>query len=181
MRNGLLTGAGLAVVGAASQALTGVAQAAAGNQPNWAWCSSCSILYFGPNESVSHCPATGATHFGYLDNVSFKYNNAYGYGNVLDRQPNWLWCHKCQGLFFGNNQGSSRCPASPPSGHHDGSTSYNYTIWYDLSQASYFQNNWRWCSACQGMWYGPDGSSSKCPTGDPHVIGPGSFNYGFNH
>jgi hypothetical protein len=35
---------------------------------------------------------------------------------VLFRQPsrqqeNWRWCHKCQGLFFGENASVSKCPA----------------------------------------------------------------------
>jgi hypothetical protein len=182
LRTGFLTGAGLAVVGATSQALTGVAKAQPiGVQPNWAWCASCSIFYYGPNESSSHCPATGTTHFGYLDHQSWRYTNEYGYGSNVNQQANWLWCRKCQGLFYGPNVNSSRCPASPPSGHHDGSTSYNYDVAYNIASTSSFQINWRWCSNCQGMWYGPNGSSSKCPTGDPHVIGPGSYNYGFPH
>jgi hypothetical protein len=27
------------------------------------------------------------------------------------QQENWRWCHKCQGLFFGDNAASSKCPA----------------------------------------------------------------------
>ena len=25
--------------------------------------------------------------------------------------PNWPWCNRCQGLFYGGNVAGSRCPA----------------------------------------------------------------------
>jgi hypothetical protein len=40
-------------------------------------------------------------------------------------QNNWLWCHKCQGLFYGPHESISICPEG---GMHDGSKSFNYSL-----------------------------------------------------
>jgi hypothetical protein len=44
-------------------------------------------------------------------------------------QSGWLWCHKCQSLFFGPGATTSVCPAGT---HHDGTKSYNYSLPYNL-------------------------------------------------
>lgn len=41
------------------------------------------------------------------------------------QQDRWRYCHKCQGLFYGPNQGQSHCPAG---GQHDGAQSGNYVL-----------------------------------------------------
>lgn len=41
------------------------------------------------------------------------------------------------------------------------------------------QDQWRWCSKCQGMFYGPHASQSVCPAGATHIVG-NSGNYVLN-
>jgi len=38
------------------------------------------------------------------------------------------------------------------------------------------QRNWRWCSRCQGLWFGPNQAQSTCPEGGQHSSA-GSGNY----
>jgi predicted Zn-dependent protease len=38
------------------------------------------------------------------------------------------------------------------------------------------QRNWRRCSKCQGLWFGPNAAQSTCPEGGPHSSA-GSGNY----
>jgi hypothetical protein len=40
-------------------------------------------------------------------------------------QAGWRWCSKCQGLFWGPGQVSSRCPVG---GQHSGANSHEYTL-----------------------------------------------------
>ena len=45
---------------------------------------------------------------------------------VMQWQPDWRWCHKCQGLFFSGGQSSvGSCPAG---GQHEKGVSGNYTL-----------------------------------------------------
>lgn len=88
-------------------------------------------------------------------------------------EPAWLWCYKCQGLFYGPYIGSSRCPAG---GHHDITESLIYDLAYNVSGGAGFQSDWLWCNKCQGLFYGPFVSASACPAGGLHN-GDGSGNY----
>ncbi len=93
-------------------------------------------------------------------------------------QRGWRWCSKCQGLWFGPNQAASNCPEG---GQHSSSGSGNYSL---LSQASpvpaNHQAGWRWCSKCQGLWFGPNQAASNCPEGGQHSL-TGSGNYALGH
>jgi hypothetical protein len=44
----------------------------------------------------------------------------------LETQPDWRWCHKCQGLFFSG--GKSSAGTCPSGGQHDKTVSGNYTL-----------------------------------------------------
>ena len=90
-------------------------------QENWNWCGKCQGMFYGPEESSSHCPA-GGTHNG---SGSYNYTLLYG-GDWGDQfQENWAFCNKCKGLFYGSNQSSSHCPDG---GQHSLSDTYNYSI-----------------------------------------------------
>jgi len=52
-----------------------------------------------------------------------------------------------------------------------------YLLNFDVAERPNFQANWRWCSRCQGLWYGP--GSSRCPAGGAHSQ-EGSGNYVLN-
>lgn len=39
-----------------------------------------------------------------------------------------------------------------------------------------FQDQWKWCHKCEGIFYGPNQAKSRCPVGGTHD-GTGSYNY----
>ena len=45
-------------------------------------------------------------------------------GPPVSLQPNWRWCHKCQGLFFAGNPG----PVCAAGGAHENVGSGNYSL-----------------------------------------------------
>lgn len=94
-------------------------------QYNWAWCNKCQGFFYGPNVPVSACPA-GGTH----NNGGASY--ALGHDNTVipatcAYQSYWLWCNKCDVLFFGygNHEAASICPRG---GHHNGNYSFTYNL-----------------------------------------------------
>ena len=89
-------------------------------------------------------------------------------------QRNWRRCSKCQGLWFGPNAAQSTCPEG---GSHSSAGSDNYSLVRNAaSTPPNHQANWRWCSKCQGLWFGPNAAQSTCPEGGPHSSA-GSGNY----
>jgi hypothetical protein len=96
-------------------------------------------------------------------------------------QFNWTWCYDCQVLYYGTNQAQSVCPAG---GTHTGygTTSGDYGLQMDYSPVtSNPQQKWRWCSQCQGLFYGPNQGESYCPAAGPGNLsthnGASSGNY----
>jgi len=77
------------------------------------------------------------------------------------KQSEWRWCNKCQGLFYGANKTSGYCPNG---GGHDYEGSGNYSISY-LNKDG--QNSWRWCNKCQGLFYAGN-SNGWCSAGGQH-------------
>jgi hypothetical protein len=196
LRGGLAAGLGVAAVGVASTALTGVAQAAttpraarpvvrlgkAGITPdtssnpaqnNWDYCANCAGLWYSANGTDGVCPATTT---GHVDNPSDNYEVWYNFsgatGNPLDPQPDWSWCKKCQGLFFGTNVSESACPAG---GNHNRGTR-NYSLPFDATGD--VQSGWCHCTNCQGVFYAGTGSSAGvCPATHRVHDGVGSYPY----
>jgi kumamolisin len=88
----------------------------AGQQGGWRWCHKCQGLFFagnpsqGPNQGV--CPADNQTHDG---SQSVHYAAVLGEDDA-GQQGGWRLCHKCQGMFFGQNMSLGPCPAG---GSHD--------------------------------------------------------------
>jgi hypothetical protein len=79
---------------------------------------------------------------------------------------NFRWCNRCQGLWLGTNQSESACPEG---GTHSSSGSGNYSLVRNATPApANHQAGWRWCSRCQGLWFGPNQSGSTCPEGGQH-------------
>jgi peptidoglycan hydrolase-like protein with peptidoglycan-binding domain len=124
---------------------------------------------------LAHSNVNGALMFAFYggahrnlesDDVS-GIQSIYG---VVNRQSNWRWCSKCQGLHFGGNP-AKPCPAG---GKHIKTGSGNYSLAHN-SPAAVGQSNWRWCSKCQGLHFG--GNPAKaCPAGGKHTK-TGSGNY----
>jgi hypothetical protein len=103
-------------------------------QPGWRWCNKCQGLFFGGIQA-GKCPADGTPHSGSGSGIYRLINNAPWIPDTVQvsmapGQDQWLYCSKCQGLFFGGtpNSGSlgGTCPADQQA--HNGSNSGNYTV-----------------------------------------------------
>jgi len=164
-------------VGAAALARGGSAAAAppTGRQNGWRWCSKCQSLFYGEHIS-SACPAGGR----HVNAGSYDYDlrhYGFGSGEAPRVQPGWRWCSKCQSLFYGENT-ASVCPSG---GSHVNANSYNYALDFGgdgTAAPPGAQGGWRWCSKCQGLFYGGLGepTGGVCPSGGPHV-NANSYNY----
>lgn len=179
LRGGLLAGAGVVTVGAASAALTGTAKAAttSGLQSDWAFCVYCSVMYWVPDTPTSVCvgsPFASAQHAYGAGN--YDYSIYYGPGPAGDTQPQglWTWCSKCDGLFWGHD--NSLCAGTlgnqsggPPYviGRHTIGTTTNYWLTYSVRTGSNPQPYWRWCTCCHLLfWSGPNNTNGGlCPIG----------------
>jgi hypothetical protein len=49
-----------------------------------------------------------------FDNQLYEISWTARPGASPGRQSNWRWCNRCQGLFYGGNTATSRCPAAAP-------------------------------------------------------------------
>jgi M6 family metalloprotease-like protein len=143
-------------------------------QKFWRWCKKCQGLHYINSVSsprLGRCPKDGQQH-AVADSIRFQVVLNTPFPPFAPGQHGWLWCRKCEGLFFGPNEPSSRCPVS---GTHDGSGSGDYSLVYNVLDSP-GQHGWRWCRKCQGMFYGPGQGDSACPAGGAHD-GSGSGNY----
>lgn len=192
LRSGLVTCFGVTIASIASPAFLSTAQAASlrtstpaasrrissgvvpdvsyDEQGGWAWCSKCQGSFYAYNATTGVCPAGGSHGDSPSDFYVMLYNPS---GSMSDMQPNWNWCSKCQGMFYGPDQSESVCPAG---GQHDGSGSYNYAMLYGGDWGSQFQQDWAYCEKCRGLFYGYNQSSSVCPDGGHHSDSD-SYNY----
>jgi hypothetical protein len=191
LRGGLLAGAGMALIGVASTALTGTALASS-SQPNWAFCENCNGMWYTGNETSGVCP-----YFfeGHIKSPSYNYSIYNNLGGGTGSQGNWRWCTLCQGVFY-TGHSNGYCPGNNKgqSGHREGSGSFDYFLFYNQPIVSNPQSYWRWCGYCQGLYQqGPNGTQNgNCPMYEsplatangnvygPHLEGAGSFNYNVN-
>jgi Peptidase family M23 len=129
-------------------------------QDGWRFCHRCGGLYFSYQGVSGHCAAGGphATTGG-----DYTLSDDVG----APGQAGWKFCKKCNGMFFSKNPGS-RCPVTTPTKAHDGSASNVYRLVNNVGSDP-GQHHWRWCSKCQGLWFG-DAATSICPgnAGGPH-------------
>jgi hypothetical protein len=158
-RAGDLAG-GLAIVPVISL-LLGPAPRAEIFQTDWRWCHKCQGLFFGGNPG-SVCPAGGSHDSAGSGNYTLVVNSPREEGPRSVSQSDWRWCHKCQGLFFGDNPGSV-CPAG---GSHDSAGSGNYSLVMNSPLAA-AQSDWCWCHKCQGLFFGGN-PGSVCSAGGSH-------------
>lgn len=179
LRNGLVLGAAATVGTLASGAITNTAEAAvSGPQPNWAFCGLCTGLFDFTNIKFSRCPYYDDGRHGIT--TSYNYDLPYNDTNQESNpQSGWLWCGKCQGLFYGPGIRSSYCPAA--GNHAEGGGSYDYALYHDNVTGG--QSGWTWCYQCQGLFHGGSAQAGGvCPKTGFYHFGTGSFNYylGFN-
>src|SRR5215207_4212464 len=111
-------------------------------QEDWRLCGICECLVYK----------------GFGDGVCFDGNphqlgNSGAYGVGFDEPPpqgvqeNWLWCARCQGLFFAG--ADERCFNDEP---HDPNGSRPYWVRLDDVPPG-AQDNWRWCNRCGRLIY----------------------------
>jgi len=124
------------------------------------------------------CPVSG-THAPPELSGSGRYSLPLGVPADPQRQADWRWCNKCQGLFFGGGLASSRCPAGGPHSSPLQSGSGDYSLPYNVPADSLRQADRRYCNKCQGLFFGGGVAASRCPGGDTHapLQQSGSGNY----
>lgn len=182
LRGGLLAGAGVLAAGATSAALAGTAHASTPNpQPDWGFCRYCTTMWWTPGVNNSACAAPDAPaglvnqiHGVSAGSYNYLLPNGLGGTNKSNPQPNWRWCTKCMGLFWGGYDGGCEAQGA----HQAGNTSYDVYWNGVLEITSSPQAYWRWCGQCSLLyWQGPSGTEAGyCPDGTPHVAGS-STNY----
>lgn len=177
LRGGLIVGAGMATVGAASAIFTGTAQASS-LQSDWAFCIYCSALWWhNTNSADTHCPGspTGYHQTGSGDYNYDVYNGISGLNGSSNPQPNWRFCNLCGCLFWGGYGGS--CWGNGRGPHNAGSTIYDMYWGGPDSAITNPQYYWRWCGLCSEMfWPGKSGNvGGVCPyDGSNHSAGSGT-------
>jgi hypothetical protein len=101
-----------------------------------------------------------------------------------DPQPGWGYCRYCATMWWTAGESGSHCPGSdtPDGLHHVSSGSYDYMQYNGAASGSSPQVNWRWCSACQGMFWGTGFCYGNRVPGywGPHKAGTTNYNLYFN-
>jgi hypothetical protein len=131
-------------------------------QSNWSYCNKCKGFFYGPAINTSTCPAGGTHSNTGSGNYVLPYNCSNTPGSV---QTGWSYCNKCEGLFWGPSQSTSRCPEGGT--HTLGATSYGLLFQND-GTFSPVQSSWMYCYKCKGLFYGNNQSTSVCPAGGTH-------------
>ena len=151
-------------------------------QSNWRWCNKCQGLFFGGDQAESNCPA-GGTHADPAQSGSGNYSLPHNAPPSPNRQSEWRWCNKCQGLFYGPGATMSSCPAGGIHSPQAQSGSGNYSLPHNVPPRLDSQSNWRWCNKCQGLFFGGGQAESNCPGGGMHAdpAQSGSGNYSLPH
>lgn len=150
-------------------------------QNGWTFCFKCQGLFFADTFAKSVCPKDKQPHDG---SQSGRYS-VEASDSTVPGQGHWKGCSRCQGLYFGGDNSPTFCPAHNPSvpndppGHSDvGSGDYTLNYYQLSGSRAAGQPGWRWCSQCQGLFFGAGGLGS-CPIrpGAQHAFGPDNFNY----
>jgi hypothetical protein len=177
LRNGLAVGAGVAMLGVVSTALSGAARAEV-LQINWRWCIHCSGLWWAGNADDGQvatrfgvCPYqdSGQPHtFSGTGGTNYTMGSAETPGTGI--QNGWRWCENCYGLFWGNGLAQNGiCPIGIA--HIASGSIYDmYTLPVTNKGAS--QGGWDWCGKCQGLYWGNGNNAAGiCPAGGTHSPG----------
>jgi hypothetical protein len=141
-------------------------------QDGWRICGKCQGLYFESLtvfppvlNSASVCPTDLGPHSrGGSGNYQLVSSQI---PKPVNAQSNWRWCQKCGILFYPN--AGSKCPADGFA--HDPTSSGDYMPILDIDDASNLgqaQSQWRYCSKCKGMFFGPNKAISVCPVSSQH-------------
>ena len=120
---------------------------------------------------VYYSAGTNTKHVIYRGTDNQIHEITWGAAPALSpgRQPDWRWCNRCQGLYYGGNVAGSKCPTGGTHTPPGQSGSANYILPHGTPINATSQDNWRWCNKCQGLYYGGNVAGSKCPTGGTHT------------
>jgi hypothetical protein len=188
LRGGLLAGAGLATLGAASGVLTGTAKAATNPQPGWGFCIYCSTMWWVADGSSSACSGNTPNKHHSVANGSDDYAILFSDADATptgNPQSGWTWCKACQGLFWGQTKSLCAGNASQAPGEaeylnpHVPGSGTNYAL-YSGGGSTGIQSGWRWCTQCHLLfWPGinyTDGGS--CPA---FIDDDGGYSFNSEH
>lgn len=133
-------------------------------QRDWRWCSHCMVLFYSGAGLRTVCPhggehsAAGSAEYALWSGAAAQ---------VADpQQDRWRWCRKCGGLHY-TDVGLGRCPADGQPHATEGSGPY--FVGHSHPAGAGAQAGWRWCSACQALWFGARPELGRCPaTGGQH-------------
>lgn len=199
LRNGLVTGLGVAIATAAVPAFTGVARAASvtdfGIQPgtgttfefsaqtNWWWCNKCSGLFWSNSSGspAGDCAKDGNPH---TSTGSWTYDVPFGNPAITGVQSQWSYCNLCDGLFYGPNVSESACIGNSTvnpiviGNHHRGTTDYDLLHDGWGGGGPFLQGGWNWCTNCQELFWGGNGGACPAWLGTQgHLAGSPNTNY----
>jgi hypothetical protein len=143
-------------------------------QDNWRECNNCKGVYF--PATPGHYPTAAKPDCPYKPPAGMTFNGqhvANGSKNytMATIQTGWLYCYKCQALFY---PGSGTCVAG---GHHEsrGIASYEIPLGPSGAAGESVQPGWRFCSRCRVLFF-PGSGSGFCVNQQPHDPS-GSGNY----
>lgn len=181
-RRTLLRTAGAAglVAATAGALVVGAATPAWALQDGWRWCHQCDGLWFSAHGS-GRCPATEYGSYGHSEKDSGLYSVYFSDENGPG-QDGWRYCEECRGLFFFLNIGFGVCHKDPVTFEpvpHRVSSSGRYTVEYTRdNDGRGGQANWRWCRACERLFFnGHDASGCPGTISGVHYSPRGTWEY----
>ena len=110
------------------------------------------------------CSAGGAHNLAGSPNYVIDHQVGTGQGR-------WLWCFKCEGLYYGGHPGSAGI--CPDGGVHNGSRSGNYFLQLGKGEG---ESDWRYCRICEGLFHAGSGRG-VCAADPKGHDAAGSGNY----
>jgi hypothetical protein len=81
-------------------------------------------------------------------------------------ETDWRWCSRCQGLFYNGGSDIGRCAATK--GPHSTTGSTKVYRLARIGDSMVGEKGWKWCSVCQGLFYGGDATAGVCLGGGGH-------------
>lgn len=86
-------------------------------------------------------------------------------------QNGWGMCSLCMGVIFKGHTFKGICPfGTLPglNGQHKPDPSVNFLLNIEKGTRFGFQDKWRWCFRCEGLFFHGNQSDGVCPAGGPH-------------
>lgn len=162
------------------------------NQAGWHECGKCSSLFWNGDHTgnTGLCPAAG-NHVPVGASLTIPHLSPFDLDEFHEgstHQPNWRYCGKCGGLFFGVPAAPGQSPGRCPAGDLHEARGLNFVLHHDgrppdevIHEGEHIQKNWCLCAKCRGMfWNGDPHFKGKCPVDGVHNA-DGSKNFALHH